>query len=212
MNAAGFAGWLLHDPNDAMKATIIPIAIGLLAGLGGGSGYAYMRIASRYTADSTRMANSLASRVTPSLPDSTVHDGTVPDSTPHDSMPAAAQTLVTAPDSVRAVGRAQSSGVLLAAPASEPAATTRGVTQNSNGARDQSSQTAIPERRLAKIFGAMAAKDATKVLDQMSDSDIRAILAMMGDRQAAAILAAFPAARAAAISKNAEKTPGGRAP
>ena len=63
----------------------------------------------------------------------------------------------------------------------------------------------LPERRLAKIFGAMSARDATKVLEQMSDRDIRTILSMMGDRQAAAVLAAFPAARAAAISKGSAK-------
>ncbi len=63
----------------------------------------------------------------------------------------------------------------------------------------------LPERRLAKIFGNMAPRDAAKVLEQMSDADIRTILSMMGDRQAAAVLTALPAARAAAISKGAVK-------
>lgn len=62
-------------------------------------------------------------------------------------------------------------------------------------------ESALPERRIAKIFGAMASKDAAKVLEQMSDNDVRVILGMMGDKQAAAILTALPAARAAAISK-----------
>lgn len=34
-----------------MKAMLIPIAIGLLAGLGGGSGYAYMKAAATFAAD-----------------------------------------------------------------------------------------------------------------------------------------------------------------
>lgn len=62
-------------------------------------------------------------------------------------------------------------------------------------------ESALPERRIAKIFGAMASKDAAKVLEQMSDNDVRVILGMMADKQAAAILTALPAARAAAISK-----------
>ena len=62
-------------------------------------------------------------------------------------------------------------------------------------------ENALPERRIAKIFGAMQSKDAAKVLEQMTDSDVRVILGMMGDKQAAAILAALPASRAAAISK-----------
>lgn len=42
-----------------MKQLIIPIAIGLLAGLGGGTGYSYMKTSAKYTADSTHMADSL---------------------------------------------------------------------------------------------------------------------------------------------------------
>ena len=42
-----------------MKQLIIPIAIGLLAGLGGGSGYAYMKASAQYVKDSTHVADSL---------------------------------------------------------------------------------------------------------------------------------------------------------
>ena len=42
-----------------MKPMIIPIAIGLLAGLGGGSGYAYMKASAKYVKDSTHVADSL---------------------------------------------------------------------------------------------------------------------------------------------------------
>jgi hypothetical protein len=64
----------------------------------------------------------------------------------------------------------------------------------------ESANETIPERRLAKIFGAMSARDAAKVLEQMSDGDVRTILALMADRQAAAVLAALPASRAALIT------------
>jgi hypothetical protein len=70
----------------------------------------------------------------------------------------------------------------------------------------------LPERRLAKIFSAMSAKDAAKVLEQMSDGDIRVILSMMGDRQAAAVLTSLPSARAAAITKGANTAPGNPTP
>jgi len=55
--------------------------------------------------------------------------------------------------------------------------------------------------RISKIFGAMAAKDAARVLEQMDDADVQTVLGGLNDRQAAAILAGFPPARAAAISR-----------
>ena len=42
-----------------MKQLIIPIVIGLLAGIGGGTGYSYMKASSKYAADSTHLADSL---------------------------------------------------------------------------------------------------------------------------------------------------------
>ena len=58
-----------------------------------------------------------------------------------------------------------------------------------------------PERRLAKVFTSMDAKQAAKVLDHMSDGDVQVILGYVGTRQAAAILAELPPERVAAISK-----------
>ncbi len=227
-----------------MKAMIIPIAIGLLAGLGGGSGYAYMKAAAKYTADSTRMADSVKTHA-----DSAAHDSTGQDSAEHgaaaadsgsghgaDSASLAEQVPMTPADSLRAVVAARKSGAAHAGeshapskaadashapepkapgeakPAPKPAPGASGAANLVKDARDQALQTALPEARLAKIFGAMPTKDAAKVLDQMTDGDVRAILAMMGDRQAAAILAAFPPARAAAITKGAAKAPEGHTP
>lgn len=42
-----------------MKRLLIPIVVGLLAGLGGGSGYAYMRASAKFAADSAFLADSL---------------------------------------------------------------------------------------------------------------------------------------------------------
>jgi flagellar motility protein MotE (MotC chaperone) len=57
------------------------------------------------------------------------------------------------------------------------------------------------ERRLAKYFGAMPAKDAAKILEQMDDRDVQTILSFVGDRQAAAILGSLSPQRAASIGR-----------
>lgn len=65
--------------------------------------------------------------------------------------------------------------------------------------------------KVAKIFGAMAAKDAAKVLEQLEDTEVQAILLGLSDKQAAAIMQSLPPARAAAISKLAMRS-GGKTP
>ncbi len=62
-------------------------------------------------------------------------------------------------------------------------------------------ETQAHQRRLAKIFATMGAKDASRVLTQMSDHDVSIILGLLTDRQAAAILTNLPAPRAAALSQ-----------
>jgi hypothetical protein len=57
------------------------------------------------------------------------------------------------------------------------------------------------ERRLAKVFASMDAKQAAKVLEHMDDHDVQIILGYVGPRQAATIMAALPPARVAALSK-----------
>ena len=67
-----------------MKQLIIPIVIGLLAGLGGGTGYSYMKTSAKYTADSTHLADSLKAHPPA---DSTEADSTI-------SQPASSSTSV----------------------------------------------------------------------------------------------------------------------
>lgn len=71
----------------------------------------------------------------------------------------------------------------------------------------ESVEDALPESKIATLFGKMQPKDAAKILEQMSDSDVRVIMNKMSDKQAAAVLIAFPAARAAAISRGESKLP-----
>jgi Uncharacterized conserved protein len=59
------------------------------------------------------------------------------------------------------------------------------------------------ERRLAKVFTAMEAKQAAKVLQHMEDGDVQIILGYVGPRQAASILAELPPERVATLSKRA---------
>ena len=240
-----------------MKQLIIPVVIGLLAGLGGGTGYSYMKTSAKYTADSTHLADSVKAHppADSTHADSTqsenghgtaaAHDGAPADSAAHGmdspgSHEAAAPT--TPADSIRALEAARrdlktntakpaaaktpdahGAPAPTSAPAAQNASSLKSQTQTATdakssassaasvikSARDAAMQTALPEQRLAKIFAAMAAKDAVKVLDQMADADVRMILGMMNDRQAAAILTSMSAARAASITKGGTKASGG---
>jgi hypothetical protein len=226
-----------------MKKLILPVAVALLAGIGGGTGVAFMSMTRAGTEDSVKADSAHAKNAK----DSTAHavddssqaandvavakDSLIADSALH-ALP------LTPADSIRAVEKARAEfravppthGAAVsstpaarpavagaAIPAAKPAAlvvkpvTATGTSQVAEAvrsARNDAQQTALPEQRLAKIFGAMQSKDAARVLEQMTDSDVRTILGMMSDRQAAAILAAFPAPRAAAITKGAVHAPG----
>jgi hypothetical protein len=57
------------------------------------------------------------------------------------------------------------------------------------------------ERRVAKVFTSMEAKQAAKVLEHMSDGDVHIILGYVGPRQAASIMAELPPERVARLSK-----------
>lgn len=233
-----------------MKQLIIPIVIGLLAGLGGGTGYSYMRTAAKYVADSTHLADSL--KANPPADSAAAegehgapaaHDSAATDSTGHGmDLPGnhEAAAPMTPADSIRALDAARHDAApaadhaapakpaakpaakpdakpeakaeakpAAAPPAVNPKANTTAAAATVKDASNSGMQTALPEQRLAKIFSAMAAKDAAKVLEQMTDTDVRSILGMMSDRQAAAILSTFSASRAAAISRGTGKAPGG---
>lgn len=220
-----------------MKQLIIPIVIGILAGLGGGTGYSYMKTSAKYTADSTHVADSLKAHppADSTHADSTHADSTHTDSThaeaspddalAHDSVPtnSAAHGMdlpgtheaappMTPADSIRVLDAARRNlKAVPEKPAPGNAVDTHATSAATvvKAARDAALNTALPEQRLAKIFSAMAAKDAAKVLDQMTDGDVRTILGMMSDRQAAAILTSMTATRAAAITKGGSKAPGG---
>jgi len=57
------------------------------------------------------------------------------------------------------------------------------------------------EKRIAKVFGAMQARDAARILQQMDDGDVKVIMGSLSPKQQAAILGQFPAQRAALIAR-----------
>jgi hypothetical protein len=57
------------------------------------------------------------------------------------------------------------------------------------------------QKRIAKVFTSMDAKQAAKVFEHMTDNDVQVILGYVGPRQAAAIISALPPERSATLSK-----------
>ena len=89
-----------------MKLLIIPIVIALLAGIGGGSGYAYMRASKSFVVDSAQRADSLKAHPPKPKADSTAAEPEL-----HDVVPDSVEHEVPAPetpaDSLRALAAAR---------------------------------------------------------------------------------------------------------
>jgi len=209
-----------------MKALLLPAVLALVVGMTGSAGYAVMHARTAHAIYSV-VQDSIGRAVADSL----VADSLAADSVARDAEAlAAAEAELTPADSIRALLAAREADLAAitapakptpsttvakeaTAPANAPAAgaatgaaapepsPAQAATEAAAKALAATSGEVIPEKRLAKIFGSMSARDAAKVLEQMSDSDVRTILAMMADRQTAAILAAMPASRAAIITK-----------
>jgi hypothetical protein len=138
--------------------------------------------------DSTHVAGD--STKTDSTAAGTPEGAAAPSDTARGGSPAAAHA--SAPDATK-----PDSIVNLAAAAHGPEPT---VAAKAAGGAPVRSDTAS-ERRIAKVFTSMDAKQAAKVLEHMADSDVEIILGYVGPRQAASILAALPPERVATLSK-----------
>lgn len=149
--------------------------------------------------------------------DSTKADSTKSDSTKADSTQAAAPKSAT-DTAVAPSGQPTTppADTVKAKPA--PAATEKAVAEKAEKATSTNAATAetakkiaaidptdtmatASERRIAKVFTSMDAKQAAKVLEHMSDGDVHIILGYVGVKQAAAIMAALPPERVATLSK-----------
>jgi hypothetical protein len=171
-----------------MKALIIVGAVGLVAGIGSGTGLAFV----------------MKPDVPPAAADSAVaHDSlATPDSTAVHRAPAA----VVSADTSAARAVAEQPAARVSAPEShdapDPAKPDSGHTSvaETEVAPTDSLQ-GIRLRRLSRIFAAMTPRDAAKVLQQLDDSDIVSIVGSLTEKQAAAVLMAMAPERAAVISR-----------
>jgi hypothetical protein len=203
-----------------MKQLIIPIVIGLLAGLGGGTGYSYMKTSAKYTADSTQLADSLKAHPPA---DSTHADSTHADSTDG----AASHGDAAAHDSVAADSVAHgmdSPGVHEAAPPPTPAdsirlldaarraksapapdaRTTPSVKSPTPSATNAKSTTAsvatvVKEARDAAINTALPEQRLAKIFSAMAAKDAAKVLDQMTDGDVRTILGMMNARQAAAV-------------
>ena len=176
--------------------------IGLLLGLGGGTGFALMRarkpVAAAVDGDEKKEPAKTgeetpedAARV--SKPDGAERAA----STLEDS-----STSVTHADTKRASAPAVPSPAGHTPTVAVAASTTPGAAAAAKAPATDTSRAGAPAPgRIAKIFAAMSAKDAARVLQQLDDADVQTVLGGLNDKQAAAILSGFPPERAAAISR-----------
>jgi hypothetical protein len=176
---------------------IVFAVIGLVLGLGGGSGVAVMRAKKTavQAADSTARKDAAAGEEK--------HDGETKATNPE-----GAERTAASQDSSTALAHAEPGrrDSVSVTPPAAPHAPAVAQTAPTNGpakpvAADTSRGGAPAPGRIAKIFAAMSAKDAARVLQQLDDADVQTVLGGLNDKQAAAILSGFPPERAAAISR-----------
>ena len=206
-----------------MKQLIIPIAIGLLAGLGGGTGYSYMKTSAKYTADSTHLADSLKAHppADSTHADSTHADSTHADSTHADSthggaaargMDAPGSHEAAAPatpaDSIRALGAARrdlKAVPVKPAPATAPdahvapslKAQTPSVTDAKASA--ESAATIVKNARDAAMQTALPEQRLAKIFAAMAAKDAAKVLDQMTDGDVRMVLGMMNNRQAAAI-------------
>ena len=181
-----------------MIKVIIFAVIGLVVGLGGGSGFSIMKAKKAAAAvhDSTAKGDStLAEKKgegheTPSAGEGKEHASNDVSSADSAAVTAHAAEPKREPAATPAAGGHEATPNALKPTA--PSVTKAPVVDTTKAA---------PPGRIAKIFAAMSAKDAARVLEKLDDSDVQTVLSGLNDKQAAAILSGFPAERAAAISR-----------
>jgi flagellar motility protein MotE (MotC chaperone) len=181
---------------------IIFAVIGLVVGLGGGSGFSIMKAKKAAAAahDSTAKGDStLAGKKGEGHETASAGEGKEHASTDVSSADSAALTAHVAEPKHETPAAPVAGGHEATPNATKPVAAPAASTVAKAAAGD-SSKAAQPGR-IAKIFAAMSAKDAARVLEKLDDSDVQTVLSGLNDKQAAAILSGFPPERAAAISR-----------
>ena len=191
-----------------MGKLIVPLIIGLLMGISGGGFFSVYKASA---AHATAIADAKKHGLKPVGDSTHVAEG---DSTAaaegehvaaepvkaaeHDSTPTAVAAVAKPADAAHGAPVAHATPVVTKPSTATPTTT---VAATAASAAPTDAETQAHQRRLAKIFATMGAKDASRVLTQMSDHDVSIILGLLTDRQAAAILTNLPAPRAAALSQ-----------
>jgi flagellar motility protein MotE (MotC chaperone) len=163
---------------------IIFAVIGLVLGLGGGSGFSIMKAKKAAAA-----AHDSAAKGDSTLAEKKDEAPTAGEGKEHASI----STDVSSADSAAVTARAsEQKHEVVPTPAAAATVAKAPVADSAKPAQPG---------RIAKIFAAMSAKDAARVLEKLDDSDVQTVLSGLNDKQAAAILSGFPPERAAAISR-----------
>jgi hypothetical protein len=188
-----------------MKVIVFAV-IGLLLGLGGGSGVAIVKAKKTMAAAADSMAKKDSALVLAKAAGEGAKAGEGAEGTPTaapvlDSATRAAHAPAVTRDSLTMMPNGEHAAGAGGGPtpAALPSPAAAGASKAAAG--DTSRTATAAAGRIAKIFAAMSAKDAARVLLQLDDADIQTVLAGLNDKQAAAILAGFPPERAAAISR-----------
>ena len=203
-----------------MVRLIMPLLIGLFMGISGGGFFGVYKAAASHTAavtnaqkhglkpagDSTHAADS-STHGTPEHGAAAAAPAAAHDSAPapvaaatKPAEPTAAATVEHAPTAAHAtpvVTKPSTAAVAAATPAGTKPATAKPAEPASSAEADMEAH----QKRLAKIFATMSAKDASRVLAQMTDHDVAVILNLLSNKQAAAILTNLPAPRAATLAQ-----------
>jgi hypothetical protein len=205
-----------------MKPLIIPIAIGLLAGLGGGSGYAYMKASQQHAVDVARAdsikAHADSTHADSAHADSAHADGashdTPADSTAADSTGHAAALPMTPADSIRALEEARKAvkgGGHDAEPVTtkladvKPAETKAAAKGDAKGdakpagASTTTTAVAVKDARDAALQTSLPEQRLAKIFGAMSPKDAAKVLDQMSDSDVRAILALMGDRQAASI-------------
>jgi hypothetical protein len=212
-----------------MKQLIIPIVIGLLAGLGGGTGYSYMKTSAKYVADSTQLADSLKAHPPADSTHADSTDGAAShDAAAHDSVPAdsgahgmdspgshEAAAPMTPADSIRlldaarrdlkAVSAKPAPGKAVdthaAAPDAHAAPSLKSQTQSATDAKSTAASAAnvVKDARDAAMNTALPEQRLAKIFSAMAAKDAAKVLDQMTDGDIRTILGMMNDRQAAAI-------------
>jgi hypothetical protein len=179
-----------------MKQLILPIVIGLLAGLGGGSGYAYMKASAKFVADSTKYAEKAAA-------DSAARDSVVKDSlarlappAPHDD---ALANPLTPADSIRALLAARDALQGAGAPHVTPSTAKHGDATKPPAAGGHDDHAPAPAGKGAAPAAPKAAPTTPETVVAVQGAREEALLDPIPEQRLAKIFAAMPAKEAAKV-------------